>query len=59
MVGNTDTPHVPPLQQEGNMRELIMIDIVYHCDEAELWFDDDSEVIAHLSAAVMLWSMLD
>ena len=41
------------------MRELIMEDIEYHCDQAELWFDDDSEVIAHLSAAVLLWSLLD
>ena len=41
------------------MRESILEDIVYHCHEAELWFDDDSEVIAHLSAAVLLWSLLD
>ena len=40
------------------MRELIMEDIEYHCDQAEL-SAGDSWVIDHLSAAVMLWSMLD
>ena len=40
------------------MRELILVDIVYHCDVAE-WSADDSEVIAHLSAAILLWSLLD
>ena len=40
------------------MRELIMIDIEYHCWEAEESEGDES-TIAHLSAAVLLWSMLD
>ena len=41
------------------MRKMILWDIEYHCDETWLCRDDDSEVIAHLSAAVLLWSLLD
>ena len=41
------------------MRDMIMGDIERHCEDAEWWYDDDSEVIAHLSAAVIVWSLLD
>jgi len=40
------------------MRELILVDIEYHCWEAEE-SEGDSWVIDHLSAAILLWSLLD
>ena len=40
------------------MREMILGDIERHCEVAE-WSAGDSWVIDHLSAAVILWSLLD
>ena len=40
------------------MRKVIMRDIEYHCEVAE-WSAGDSWVIDHLSAAILLWSLLD
>jgi len=43
------------------MREMIMVDIRYHTERAGLCASTaaDDVLVDHLSAAVMLWSLLD